>query len=132
MPEKQLIELTDDAQTGSVDEEVANDAIEQADSHIDVYMRGRYPADIGTGVPEFIRDLSTKLAAYNLFRRALALTVPDPVMVDYKSSLQMLKDIQSGKISPFPKAKEPSVIRTNKTASSKVYSNSSWDNYYTV
>lgn len=133
MPERTLIELTDDAQTGEVDEEIANDVIEQADSLIDTYMRGRYPADMGSSeVPEFIQNLSTKIAAYNLFRRALSTTVPDPVSVEYKNSIQMLKDIQSGKITPFESANEPTVLRTNKTSSSKIYNSTTWGNYYTV
>lgn len=133
MPEKQLIELSDDAQTGDIDEEIINDAINQADNLIDAYMRGRYPADMSDAdVPEFIADLSTKLAAYNLFRRALALTVPDPVMADYKTSVQMLKDIQAGKVTPFAAVKEPVTLRTNKTSSSKIYKSSTWDKYFTL
>jgi len=123
-------QLTDDNNTGEIDTKIVYDCISQADNLIDSFLRGRYPADMEVSdVPGLISDISTKLAAYNLYRRKMQLTLPETISKDYKFCVDMLRDIQSGKVSPFPIESEPSIILTNKTAEDKQYSPSLWRTY---
>ena len=133
MPEHMIIQLTDDYDTNTIEQEIVDDAINQADVLIDVYLRGRYPAAIDeANVPAFIQDISTKLTAYNLYRRKLSLTMPDPIMNDYKTCMSILKDIQSGKLTPFESVSEPAVVVSNKTASSRTYNSAVWGTYNSI
>jgi len=126
-----IMQLTDDSNTGEIDTLVVDDAIFQADTMIDSFLRGRYPVEITVAgdIPAMISDISTKLSAYNLYRRKLQLTLPEALSKDYKYCIDMLKEIQSGKISPFPTISEPTIIITNKTAEDKQYSPTLWGTY---
>jgi phage gp36-like protein len=116
LPESQLIELTDDNDTGSVDTEKINEAIRKADDFIDGHIRGRYSLPLST-VPALIRDISIKMSVYYLFRRSLLLTLPESIKDDYKYCLDMLMKIQSGKVNPFESGSEPAFFGTNKATS---------------
>lgn len=131
MPNNHLVQLTDDENVNEIDTEVVDDAIARADNLIDSYLRGRYPVPIADSedVPQEIKDISTKVAAYNLYRKNMQLTLPEPVKIEYKQAIDLLKMIQSGKVSPFAANEEPTVIRTNKTSSDKIYSSTKWDTY---
>ena len=129
MPERHLVQLTDQDDVNEIDLEIVDDAILRADNMIDAYLRGRYPVPITGTVPQEIKDISTKLAAYNLYRKNMQLTLPDPVKDEHKQTMSMLKDIQSGKMSPFEAAVEPTVIVTNKTADDKIYDSTLWGTY---
>ena len=116
LPESQLIELTDDNDTGGVDTEKLNEAIRKSDDFIDGHIRGRYDLPLVT-VPALIRDISIKMAVYFLFRRSLLLTLPESIKEDYKYCLDTLLKIQSGKVSPFESSAEPAFFGTNKATS---------------
>jgi phage gp36-like protein len=131
MPSETILQLTDDANVGSICDEIVDEAISQAQVMIDGYLKGRYPDDIADAdVPALIQDIATKLAAYNLYRRKLATTLPEALSTDYKYAISVLKDIQSGKITPFPVADEPVVIKSNKTSDSKYYNTDKWGTYW--
>ena len=129
MPERDLVQLTDQDGVNEIDAEIVDDAILRADNMIDTYLRGRYPAPITGTVPQEIKDISTKLAAYNLYRKNMQTTLPDPVKMERSDAMSMLKDIQSGKLTPFPSTDEPSIIVSNKDADDKIYTSTVWDTY---
>ena len=130
MPAEQIEQLTDDHGIGEIVTEIIDDAISSAQEEIDGYLKGRYPDNIeDADLPPLIIDIATKLAAYNLFGRKLMATIPPSIELKYKMSISQLKRIQSGKLTPFPEANEPSVILTNKTSASKVYNSDLWDTY---
>lgn len=105
MPEQILIQLTDDNKANQVDVGVVAWAIEQAESTIDAYHRGRYPVDIPDGdVPEFIKVIATDIAIFRLYKRKLILTIPPPLQQCYDTAIKWLKDSQAGEISPFPES----------------------------
>ena len=134
IPEHVIVQLTDDYNTNTIETEITDDAINQAGNTIDVYMRGRYPADMDddTPIPAFINDLAVKLACYNLYRRKLSLTMPDSINDCYKEAIQTLKDIQAGKVSPFPATQEPTIIASNKTSASRTYNATVWGSYNSI
>jgi len=130
LPEVTILQLTDDDNVGSIVQEVIDEAILGAQTMVDAYMRGRYPAEIAEGsVPQLIKDLTTKIACYNLFRRKISLTIPEVIVDDYKSCLSILRDIQSGKVTPFPVTSEPVVIIGNRTDVDKDFSSDIWEMY---
>ena len=130
IPADIIRQLTDDNNVGTIITETVDDAINQADNLIDAYLRSRYPADmLDADVPEFISDISTKLTAYNLYRRKLQTTLPEAILNDYKTSISLLKDIQSGKITPFSAGHEPAVVVSNVTSATKEYSKTTWATY---
>jgi len=130
MSEDIIIQLSDDRETGDLDVLVVDDCIERADTFIDGFLNGRYPSSIPEGeVPNQISDISTKLTAYNLYRRRMQTVLPEAISKDYKLVIKMLGKIQDGSISPFPSTVEPQVIITNKTAASRDYTARVWDKY---
>jgi phage gp36-like protein len=136
MPESQLIQLTDDNDTGVIDTEKLNEAVRKADDFIDGHIRGRYDLPLTT-VPSMIRDLSIRLAQYFLFRRSFSLTLPDPVKEDYKDCVEILMRVQKGQVSPFPNppANEPTFFLSNaqpsivKAITSTSGNPDGWDSY---
>jgi len=129
MPERHLVQLTDQDDVNEIDEELVDDAILRADNTIDAYLRGRYPVPVTGTVPLEIQDISTKIASYNLYRKNMQLTLPDAIKDEYKQAISMLKDIQAGRMSPFESSDEPTIIVTNKVADDKVYDSDTWSTY---
>jgi hypothetical protein len=76
-----------------------------------------------------IVDLATRLSVYYLFRRKLQTTLPEAIARDHKDCMITLKDIQSGKITPFPTADEPTIIKTNKESTDRIYDSTLWATY---
>jgi phage gp36-like protein len=127
LPASQLVEMTDDSDTGEIGLEKLNDVIRRADDLIDSFLRGRYPLPLTT-IPSFIHDISTKLASYFLFKRALILTLPEPVKEDYENCLDILMKIQKGQVSPFEKGQEPTFFLSNRVATDSVITSASVTN----
>jgi len=68
MDEATLVELTDDAGAGAVDEDVVTRAIADADEEIDAYLAVKYSLPFST-TPNLVRKLSVDLAICNLYAR---------------------------------------------------------------
>ncbi|RLJ09033.1 MAG: hypothetical protein DRP15_04300 [Candidatus Aenigmatarchaeota archaeon] len=131
MPENKIMELTDDDGIDEISEEIVNEMIDQAQTIIDSYCRGRYPVDMSDDdVPELIQDIATKLTAYKLYARRLITTLPETLSRDYKYCIDMLKQIQSGKINPWPIANNPVIFWSNKTSSDKIYTRALLNTYW--
>ena len=137
LPRETLQQLTDDNGTDQIDPEKINFALRQSTDFIDMYLQGRYALPLKP-VTDGIRDLCTKLAVYFLYRRTLALTLPEPIKIDYKESISTLEKIQSGKITLMPEAQNPEFYASsddqhdvnNIVASALNTSTNNWANYY--
>lgn len=126
-----IIQLTDDNDTGSLDNAVVNKHISKQQNIIDGYLRGRYPVEMADeDVPELIEDACTKMVLYSLYGRRATLTMPEKVTRDYKDTLKFLISIQKAEISPFETEDEPEVIIKNKTSSDQIYTSSVWATYH--
>ena len=113
LPATVLLQLTDDNSTDQIDTEKINFAITQASNLIDSYLQGRFTLPLAS-VPMMISDIATKLTGYYLYKRVLPETLPDTLIDDYKFSMGILRDIQKGRISPFPVADNPVWMVSNK------------------
>ena len=131
VPETYLKQMSDDSDTDSIDEEKINYAIRQASDYIDSYVRGRYTLPLTT-IPDQIIDLCVKIAAYHLFKRSLMQIVPESITEDYKDATRILRDIQTGKFSPFDVQTNPTWYVSNKrrfSAGTVTTTTGNWNNY---
>lgn len=128
MDVKEIVELTDDYNTGQIVIEIVDSKIAISDNTINGYLQGRYPINLtGSDIPLQLKDIGVKITAYELYKRRLALTLPDQIKDGYKTCIKTLEKIQAGKISPFPKSKEPVAVFCNKTSSDRVYNSTVLD-----
>lgn len=94
--QKQLIQLTDDAEAGTVDATKVNDCIADAEAQIHGYAAKLYSVPFAAPVPPLIITLDKDIAAYNLWRRRPAIKMPEQVRKTFDDAVSMLKDISKG------------------------------------
>lgn len=93
--ETRLVQLTDDAKTGEVDESIVSRAIEDADREIDGYVGSRHAVPLAP-VPAIIRKFSVDLAITNLYARREKEN--DARTRRYDNAIAFLKQVALGKI----------------------------------
>lgn len=93
---QRLIELTDDALAGVVNEANAEKALTEADNIISGYISAHYKrADAAAPIPPLLSQLAVDIAYFRLYRIEKA---PDHIADCYKEACAMLKQIASGTI----------------------------------
>lgn len=116
-----VLQLTDDEGTGSINTSRVDEAIAKADGLILAFTGGAVPDPI----PEIIRQISVELSIYHLHKRRFALNMPESIDKGYSRSIDLLKQIQSGKISiGVPEADQAVVsgqYATNKTSDDRLF-----------
>lgn len=95
--EAAVIELTDDASAGVVDQTKIDAAITRADKEIDAWCGTRYAVPFAT-VPAIIAELSADLAVYFLYARRVD-EVPVVRKDAYQNGVKLLEKISKGQIS---------------------------------
>lgn len=93
---KQLIELTDDENTGQVNATVVADVIEKAGGKVEAYCRERYATPLQPN--DTVNEITRDIAIYSLFSRRPG-KMRDEVRQRYEDAIGVLKDISSGKAS---------------------------------
>lgn len=96
IPAEILLQLTDDADVGSVDESKVDGAIARADSEIDAWCGGRYSVPFATP-PAIVAELSADLSTYYLYSRRQEI-IPEARSERYRSNQALLKAISSGQV----------------------------------
>ena len=96
IPEEVILQLTDDANMGVVNQEVVDEAIANAGAVIDGYCSARYTIPFAT-VPAIIKPIAVDLAVYNLYARRVE-TMPDVREANQKNAIKLLSDISRGTI----------------------------------
>lgn len=106
LDEQTLIQLTDDDNLGAVNQDVAAEAIADADAEIDGYCGNRYDVPLTTATA-VIRKISRDMAIYNLYgRRPNGPT--ENVKERYANAVRFLKDVSAGRVSLGANAPEAS------------------------
>ena len=95
--ETELIQLTDDENTGAVDADRVTRAIADADQEIDSYVGVRHIVPLDP-VPALVRKLSTEMVVYNLYGRRTA-GPPDHIKDRYTAAIRLLELIAKGQAS---------------------------------
>lgn len=91
---KQLIQLTDDANTGQLDSGILGGVLEEASGKVDAYCRGRYATPLQQS--DIATTIARDIAVYLLYsRRPQAMS--ETVRQRYEDAMAALKDIASGK-----------------------------------
>ncbi|ADW18573.1 protein of unknown function DUF1320 [Desulfobulbus propionicus DSM 2032] len=98
MAESDLIALTDDVQSGTVDTDVVDWALNGADALIDAHCHDRYQLPFYP-VPGLAVTFAVDLAIYNLYSRRPHVEVPQAVKDRQTQALAYLKRVQTGEAS---------------------------------
>lgn len=96
LEEQKLVQLTDDENTGLVNDARVDKAIADACGEVDGYLGARYPLPLPI-TPVIIRKCAVDIAIYNLFSRALG--APEERRDRYKDAIAFLGKVASGGIS---------------------------------
>ncbi len=124
MSNKELIQLTDDADAGVPNQDIISAAIAAAQDTIDGYLRGRYTVPL-VSVPGIVKNMALDLTAYKLFKRRNQLSVNDARELMYKQAVSQLKDIQAGIIQLQTADKQAmpprTLIKSNKKPSDRLF-----------
>lgn len=94
LPDVNLIQLTDDEDTGAINEDTIDEAIAQADAEIDLYCSPRYTVPFSP-VPAVIKKFSVDIAIYNLYSRKVE-EIPETRSDRYKNAIKQLEAIAAG------------------------------------
>jgi len=124
-----VLQLTDDNDTGLVDTAKVDEAIAKADGLISAFIGG---VTLDT-VPELIRQISVELSIYHLYKRRFAANMPESIERGYTHAMDLLKQIQSGKLSIGVEATEQTApdryYKTNKRSADRMFSKSRFGGY---
>ncbi len=90
----QLIQLTDDAQSGTVDAAKVTQAIAEAEAEVNGYVATKHSVPLAAPIPDLVKQLSVDIAIYRLYHRRQR--VPDDVRKSYEDAVAKLKDIAKG------------------------------------
>jgi len=96
-PESDLVELTDETDSGDIDQDKIDAAISHADELIDGYLRGRYDLPLSP-VPGLLRNLSADIALFRLYKAKFRLEAPEAIKDGYTNAIKLLENIQKGTI----------------------------------
>lgn len=91
----ELIRLTDEADTGSVDTAKIDAAIEAAGAEIDSYIGSRYALPLAT-VPGVVGSMACDIAIYILYALDESGSIPESRQKRYDAVLTLLTEIESG------------------------------------
>lgn len=95
--EQDLIELTDDSNSGVIDQSIIDKAVTNAVELIDGYLRGRYTLPLDP-VPGLLTTLAADITLYRLYARRTRLAIPESLSDRYKNALKVLDNIQKGMV----------------------------------
>ncbi len=122
LSQAELVQLTDDAGSGSVDTTVVDRAIADADDEVNSYLQERYAVPISP-VPGLVRKLSVDIAIYNLFARR---DLDAPVRTQrYENAVRLLKGLARGEASlgvePPPAEVHDEEVQTSRGESDRTF-----------
>ncbi|MBE3574545.1 MAG: DUF1320 domain-containing protein [Firmicutes bacterium] len=96
-PAETLVRLTDDEETGAINQARVDEAIQNAGAEIDAYAQARLPVPFNP-VPTMIRKLAIDIALYNLFaRRGIEKDSNDEIVAArYQRAVAFLENLAKG------------------------------------
>jgi phage gp36-like protein len=105
MTESDLIELTDDDNTGAVNTTIVDAALEEASGKVDSYCRNRYVTPLQSS--DDVVALTTDIAVYLLFSRRRDARPNEIVRQRFEDAMKFLSDIATKKASIDQPATQP-------------------------
>lgn len=125
LPEVNILSLTDDTDTQTIDEDRVAQAIADADAIIDAHLCERYTVPL-VSVPTYIQKISADLAIYNLYSRKYESEMPKAMEKRYTNAIAELKKIADGvthlqDIDSDNGPVKPVTNKTNKSSCDRVF-----------
>lgn len=116
VPESELVQITDDAGTGEIDEGVVNAARSRAEALIDTYCSQRYAVPFDP-VPGVVKELAIDIALWQLYNRVEGAGENEyrrSVEERYRAAIQMLERIADGSLSiGTPQTKQSATMKVS-------------------
>lgn len=129
MDEQLVIQLTDDDQTGTVDQTVLDDKRDTCEEIVNSHLRGRYDVPMDPA-PKMLADIEADLLVDKLYSRRPNIDKPESVKDDAKQAMTLLRSITKGDIKlEDQKDLEAGSFKTNKTSDDRKFGPSTWDQY---
>jgi phage gp36-like protein len=97
LTQKDLVELTDDGDSGTVNAAIVTGALEEASGRVESYCRQRYVTPLQQS--NDVKGLTLDIAIYLLFTRRRETRVGETVQQRFDQAIAFLKDIAAGKAS---------------------------------
>jgi len=97
LTQKDLTELTDDDNAGTVNAAIVTAALEEASGRVESYCRNRYVTPLQQS--DDVKALTLDIAVYLLFSRRRETTIGETVQTRFDQAISFLKDIASAKAS---------------------------------
>ncbi len=130
IPQTNLVQLTDDAGSGTVDTAIVTEAITWADDLIDSHLRAKYTVPL-SAAPSIIKTISVDLSVFFLYRRRFETELPEGIEERYQKATKLLEKIQRGiidlGITVGSGDTTGSDWRVNKTANDRQFGQDTWD-----
>jgi len=128
LPEEAVIQLTDDEDTGAVNQAHVDEAIARADSVIDAYCGSLYAVPF-SDPPQAIKNISADLAIYNLYSRKVD-AVPEARLERYRTGTRQLEAIAKGTVTLGSATVAPSEKpEANTSDEERVFTKDTLENY---
>ncbi len=128
-PDNEIVELTDDTDSGVADFAVVDRAITDAQAIVDAYCGGRYPVPFVNPSP-LIRTITADLAIYNLQARKRP-ALSEEHLERKNAAMKLLEAIQAGKLflGSYDPPSASGFARCNKTAADRVFTTDTLKGY---
>ncbi|WP_020403744.1 gp436 family protein [Gracilimonas tropica] len=119
--QEMVIQLTDDDNSGSVDQTVLDNKRADASEVINTYLRGKYEVPLDPA-PKILTNIEADLLVHSLYARRANYEIPDSVKESKKDALDLLMKINQGKIllEDQPDVASGSLV-TNKSSTDRLF-----------
>lgn len=97
IPESELIQLTDDENTGAVNDAVILELVSGVDELIDSHLRGRFALPLDP-VPPLIRKIALDLYVYEIYGHRPVFGIPESIEKKRTAQMKVLASIRSGEL----------------------------------
>lgn len=104
LPDSQLLQLTDDTKSGTINATVVNDAIADSEAMVDGYVGVQYAVPMSP-VPRLLKALTIDVTVFRLYLRRQR--VPEDIKLGNDLALRKLEQIAKGILLLGPTAPEP-------------------------
>ncbi|MEP0860572.1 MAG: DUF1320 domain-containing protein [Ignavibacterium sp.] len=125
----ELIRLTDDENSGSVNSERLNEAINIASNEFENYVRDLYDISLfSSPLPDQLTQIICDITIYNLYKRRYRLEMPESIINIYNLAISQLSKIAKGELQiNLPKKTTAGFIKINKTEDDRIFNKDTLD-----
>ena len=119
--QEMVVQLTDDANAGEVDQTKLDNLRSDCSELINTYLRGRYTVPVDPA-PEILVNIEADLLVHKLYQRRSGYEIPDSISDSKKDAMELLKQINLGKVLL---EEQPDIsagqIQTNKKSTDRLF-----------